>query len=242
MNSISRSYLLFLFSLFLFTSSIAHPRTISFAGREWNVRSGTGGPGPNPWSDSSASVWIDAEGLHLKIRKVGDAWYCAEVTSREPASYGMHRFYVSSRIDRLDRNVVASPFLYANDSQEIDIEFSTWQNANPKSDNAQYVLQPYNIPGNRERFRIDLPDSRSTHYFDWTRSTISFKSFLGHSAEPPDSSSLIREWTYSGKSNPPQEANLRIHFNLWLIKGQAPFDGREVEFVIKSADLPPPPK
>jgi hypothetical protein len=220
-------------------SSLSSARTITFAGREWNIRSGTGGPGPNNWSDSTASVWVDSAGLHLKIRRVGDTWYSAEVTSREPTRYGMHRFYISGRVDRLDRNVVASPFLYANDSLEVDVEFSSWQNANPRALNAQFVLQPYNIKGNQERFRMDLTGNESTHYYDWESASIHCKSFLGHSAEPKDSSLVLHDWTYTGKNNPPESANLRIHFNLWLINGRPPTDGQEAEFVIKAVDLPP---
>ena len=57
--------------IIVFTTSVAHSRTISFAGRKWTVKTGTGAPGPNYWSDSSSSVWVDSSGLHLKIRKVG---------------------------------------------------------------------------------------------------------------------------------------------------------------------------
>ena len=48
-----------IFFFFLIKFLIAQT-TIQFAGINWNIRSGTGGPGPNNWSNSSNSVWVDA--------------------------------------------------------------------------------------------------------------------------------------------------------------------------------------
>ena len=89
-------------------------RIIAFAGRQWVVKSGCGlGPGPNCWSDSEQSVWVDENGwLHLKIREEDGSWYSAEVYTQEPTHYGLHRFYMIGRLDNLDPNVVAAPFLY----------------------------------------------------------------------------------------------------------------------------------
>lgn len=228
--------------LIILTTTASYSRTISFAGQEWVVRTGTGGPGPNHWSDSPSSVWVDPNGLHLKIRRVENTWYCAEVYSAAPTRHGMHRFHVASRVDQLDKNVVASPFLYANDSQEVDIEFSTWtDDSGPKVNNAQYVVQPWDTPKNRGRFTVALNGDYSTHYMDWQKSSIRFKSFHGHYTEPPHPWLLMRDWTYTGKDSPPESANLRVHINLWLIRGAAPSNGQEVEFIIKDAHLPAPP-
>lgn len=120
-----------------------------------------GGPGPNYWSDSPSSVWVGSGGLHLKIRKLGSTWYCAEVISVEPTTYGMHRFYIDGRVDQLDRNVCASPFLYINDNQEIDIEFRSDAS---RGTNAQYVVQPppYTENVNIKRFSMNLTGTYST--------------------------------------------------------------------------------
>ncbi len=216
----------------------AHARTLTFAGLEWNVRSGTGGPGPNHWSDSPESVWVDKDGLHLKIRKIDGVWHCAEVTSLLPTRHGVHRFYVASRIDRLDKYVVASPFLYKDDSHEVDIEFSRWGKSS--GNNAQYVVQPYHASGNMLRFEAKSRRARSTHYFDWEPGSIHFKSFRGHRKEPRGKRLLLQEWTYRGGDNPTESEGLRVHINLWLIKGKPPANGKAVEFVLKGAELPSP--
>src|SRR5437868_5795598 len=55
-------------------SPAATPKTIQFANYTWQVRSGSGGPGPNHWADTN--VWVDSDGfLHLKITNVGGTWY-----------------------------------------------------------------------------------------------------------------------------------------------------------------------
>src|SRR3972149_3772620 len=113
-------------------------RIVEFAGRQWAVKSGCGlGPGPNCWSDSEQSVWVEGGQLHLKIREIDGTWYSAEVYTTDCTQYGMHRFFTASRLDNLDKNVVAALFLYKDDATEIDVEFAKWGVGNPIS-NAQY--------------------------------------------------------------------------------------------------------
>jgi hypothetical protein len=218
-------------------------RVIHFAGRTWNVKNGTNkGPGPNNWSDSQDSVWVDTQGcLHLKIRKVGSSWHCAEVWTTETTHYGLHRFYVMGRPDQMDSNVVLSPFLYHDDEHEIDIEFSRWGNPLlwPSSTNSQYVVQPGSTSGNTHRYQTSLNGDLSTHYFDWQPNEIRFKSFHGHYPEPPDSNYLIDQWPYTGPDIPADSLGLNIHINLWLMNGLAPGNGQEVEMVFKDIDYPP---
>jgi hypothetical protein len=216
-------------------------RTIQFAGRTWEVRTGFGQPGPNFWSDSPQNVWVDGEGkLHLTLKRVSGIWRCTHVRTAEPTRYGMHRFYMSGPVDVLDRNVVFAPFLYANDSTEIDMNFSRWGWAT--GSNLQYVVQPgpYLQGDNINAFSFRLNGASSTHYIDWSSSHIRFKSVQGHYQEPPDSSFLIQEWTYSGSRNPRETSGLSAQLSLWLIDGRPPTDGREVEIIITGVDLPSP--
>lgn len=213
-------------------------RTIHFAGRTWFVRSGYGGPGPNYWSDSPQSVWVDSSGaLHLKIRYENGTWYCSEVFTEAYADYGMHRFYANTRIDSLDPNAVFAFFLYANDTTEIDIEFSRWGDPNSWF-NAQYVVQPWYMPGNIERFPMQLNGPYSTHSIHWLPDSVVFKSIHGHYPEPPSPGYLIRQWTYRGMDNPSAAESLRLHINLWLYQGNPPSDGAEVEVIVQTLDTP----
>lgn len=211
-------------------------RIISFAGRDWYVKSGAWGPGPNHWSDSTSSVWVDANGnLHLKIRREGSTWYCAEVYTTTPTQYGMHRFYLASRVDLLDKNVVAAPFIYANDEQEVDIEFAKWGYEDNQIGN--YTVQPSDSDSH-VTFDVSLNGDYSTHYFDWQADGILFKSFHGHYQEPPNSAYLINEWLYTGDKNPLPSTDMHIHINLWLSQGRPPSDGQEVELIVSDIDYP----
>jgi len=218
----------------------SNKRMIEFAGWQWFVKSGCGlGPGPNCWSDSEESVWVDdREQLHLKIRKIGDTWHAAEVYTVACTQYGMHRFFMDGPLDNLDKNVVAAPFLYKDDFTEIDIEFAKWGEENPPT-NAQYVVQPWDNPGNQETFSMPLTGTLSTHYIDWSASSIQFKSIQGHHEEPPSEAHLIHTWVYTGPDNPAQEECLKVHINLWLYRGNPPSDGQEAEIIVQDVELPP---
>lgn len=235
--------------LLLFALLTSHPFTtqgqvswnkkILFDGIEWEVKSGSGGPGPNKWSNSPKSVWVDQDGLHLKIRRINGVWHCAEVRTKAKTLYGMHRFYVIGRIDSMDQNVVFAPFLYADDAKELDIEFTKW--ADPYWPyNAQYVVQPgpYISGDNYHPFSFSLSGTYTTHYINWTDSIVNFKSIHGHYPEPPSPGFLIQEFDYSGPKNPHESDALRVHINLWLVNGWAPTDKKPVEVVISAVDLP----
>lgn len=217
----------------LVLSSSADAREISFAGRQWDVKSGYGGPGPNVWSDAADSVWVDADGLHLAIRASGGGWTSAEVSTVACTRPGVHRFYVDAALEDLDANVVFSPFLYRDDVNELDIEFARW--GDPAADPAQFVVQPSAI----ERFPLGLVGTYSTHTIDWHLARTRFLSVHGHYDSPPDPGFVIHRWSYAGPALPEPDG-MRVHLNLWLMSGLAPTDGAEVEVVVTDADLPPP--
>lgn len=223
-----------------FDSMQSAPRTIMFAGEQWSVRTGTGNPGgiTNNWSNDPSNVWVDASGqLHLMIREVGGTWYCSEIDEVTPTHYGMHRFYVASNIDQLQSNVVFSPFLYKDDTNEIDIEFS--KTVSTTGSNAQYVVQPSSASSsNLLQFSLTLSNGNySTHYIDWEPSGIHFKSFYGHYQEPP-LGNLIEDYTYFGTNNPSDSLGLRTIINLYFENSIPPTN--DVEVILTGADLPQP--
>ncbi|SKB73835.1 Glycosyl hydrolases family 16 [Parapedobacter luteus] len=212
-------------------------RIVQFSGFDWVVRtSGQNqeGPGPNYFSDSEENVWVDNDGrLHLKIIQKGGNWYCSGVSLRRSLSYGKYVFYVSSRVDELDQNVVAGLFTYMNDEEEIDIEFSRW--SAPDNEDAQFAVQPSHLPGNKVRFDLNLTGSYSTHAFDWQPDRIDFVSLRGHGLTPT-TDNLIHQWTYTGANIPP-DSEERLKINLWLFRGQSPADLNEQELIIERVDF-----
>ena len=208
-------------------------RTIRFAGLTWNVRDGRGGPGPNQWSASTQSVWIDDQGqLHLKIRHVDGVWQCAEIWTQESLGYGEYVFQLASNVEIYDRNVVAGLFTYLDDTHEIDIEFSRWGVVSDPA--AQYVIQPGSRPGNLHRFNLGLTGDYSTHSFNWREGSVFFQSFHGHGegGHPPARSQLIQEWLCKSRDIP-KAGGEKLHINLWMYNGKAPTDSKEVELIIE---------
>ncbi|RKD86527.1 glycoside hydrolase family 16 protein [Mangrovibacterium diazotrophicum] len=212
-------------------------RTIQFSDLEWFVKDGFSGPGPNYWSDSSHSVWVDSNGfLHLKIRKVAGVWHCAEIYSVKEFGYGEYKFHVATNLEDYAANVIAGLFLYENDSSEIDIEFP---NRGSHSLLGWYTVQPGPYShSNHEKFALNLSGSYSTHSFIWKKDLIEFESYHGHADSLPGQNHLINRWTYVGQ-NIPKEGKEHLHLNLWLDEGKAPGDQKEVELVINYVHVYP---
>ncbi len=227
-------------------------QTLRFAGYEWEVREGAGGPGPNAWDARNA--WVDEAGqLHLKISRrasqpeVGkpeaEAWSCAEVTVKNRLGFGRYQFQVAGRLDLFDPNVVLGLFNYTtpdvgpDGTNEIDIEFARWGEAGHPGGN--YTVWPA-LPGSTEPgLTFPLPQAQtSTHRFMWRSGSVRFQSlsgfrennegeFLRWKFEPPEPRRLV-----------PQHP-LPLHLNLWLFRGRAPQNGKEIEIVIHSFSFKP---
>lgn len=222
-------------------------RHIIFSGRDWIVKFSTipEGPGPNYFSDSNESVWVDRQDrLHLKIVKVDDTWYSSEVILNESLGYGQYVFYTASRIDQLDQNVVLGMFTWETEAaenhyREMDIEYSKF--SNPVDVNAQFVVQPWTTSGNRYRFNLNLSRNDSVSAFRWSADNVSFRSVQGENLNTLNSSDMISSWVYNGSDNPPPgKENARI--NLWLfdpnnVVGKPPSDGKEVEIIVKKFEF-----
>jgi len=204
---------------------------INFAGQSWRVKRGTDGPGPNQWSDSVNSVFVDALGqLHLKIRQINGTWHSAEITARNSTGYGNYRFKIASDTHQFDRNTVVGLFNYANDLEEIDIEMSRWSNPNDQ-EVGQFVVQPAFVPGNLEGFSLATAGALTTHEFNWQPDSIFFQSYVGH-ADVAQTSDLIHQYRYTGADNPPLSAAMKTHINFWQNQGLDPSNGLEVELII----------
>lgn len=207
--------------------------TIEFSGVTWNVRSGQGGPGPNNWSNSVKSIWVDDSGnLHLRIREIGGKWYATEIYFQQSLGYSEYTFYVSSNVDDYDPNVVVGLFTYASDTEEIDIEFSKW--GDPENYAGWYVVQP-STPSSRNDFDVSAAGNLSMHRFNWSNTGILFQSYSGHQVSQ---NSLIHEWNYTGKNNP-NPGNEKVHINFWLMDGNPPSNNQEVEVIIKAVAIIP---
>jgi hypothetical protein len=216
------------------TDSIVNgKRIIYFSGHYWEVGTSAGiprGPGPNYFSDHRENVWLDENNrLHLRITHRAGKWYCANVTLLETIGLGRYVFFVDSRIDLLDKNVVCGLFTYQSDTEEVDIEFS--RRGVDGAKNGHFSVQPSTISGNTKGFDIKRSNSQTTHWFNWQSGRIDFASFTGHSTLLPANRKMLKRWSYRG-ANIPLDSNESLKINLWLFMGRPPSDLQEVEMII----------
>lgn len=195
------------------------------------------GAGPNYYTDDPNDVWVDPnEHLHLSIVDTNRNWYCSEVIANANLGYGTYVFTVKGRGDLLDPNIVLGLFIYDVPDQgkhrEIDVEISRW--GRPYDPNiGQYVVQPWNNPGNRYRFPIDyFVNDIITHEITWLPDQIDFRSYYGD-CPLEDLNDLIESWSYTGPDIPePGCENPRLNF--YLMGGDPPTNGQDAEIIIKS--------
>lgn len=213
--------------------------TIQWSGYTWNVRNGPqqlSTPGPNYWS--SSNVWIDQNGwLHLRISKVDGQWCCAEVATQQSFGYGTYTFYTVSRLDNFDQNVVLGLFAYADNSHEVDIEYSKWGSA--VNNNGWFTVQPPPITMgyNSQAFNIQMSGTYATSYFTWTPNYVYFESDGGHYAPgTAPSGNVFSSFTSYKQVTPGDE---KADINLWLFNGVPPSNGSSAEVVISSFTFTP---
>jgi hypothetical protein len=233
----------FLAGVFLTFGSLIRAGQIQFAGYTWTVRSGRGGPGPNVWDEHN--VWLDAStNLHLKISRHDRNWSCAEVTMQARLGLGRYQFQVTGRLDRLDDNVVLGLFNYPtadvgpDGTHEIDIEFARWGEA--KNPLGNYTVWPVlrSLRQATQPFPFTLADEPTTHRFIWSRERVKFQSLQGHRE---DNREEVSTWLYApgNAARRISQQPMPVHINLWLFRGLAPKDGREVEVIINDFKFTP---
>ena len=218
-------------------------RFLSFSGYNWWVKTSAGvvGPGPNYFSDSTNNVWTDTNGwLHLRITNRSNAWQCAEIISARTFGYGNYRFELNSVADNLDPNVTLGLFTWSDDpaftDREIDVECGRWQNA-ADTNNAQFVVQPFDGANHLVRYRVPSGLADSTHLFVWESNRVSFQS--QSNAYSVVATNLISSSVFTDATAVPQTGDENVHLNLWLVQGTAPVNNSEVEVVIKNFNFVP---
>jgi hypothetical protein len=223
-----------------------YPKLLTFSGYKWRLKKAPDcrlGPGPNYFSDAREDVWVDDNGLHLRIRRGADRWYSSEVVLQHALGYGTYIFQTKSRVDVLDPNMVLGLFTWDSKAyhpthREMDVEFARWGDPSEFT-NAQFVLQPCSqCPGcgrNCSRFRVNLTDRNKymTMYMIWTPGSVEFRAYKGQYWNNPPAGALIHKWTRTGADVPsPGKANIR--FNFWLLGGSAPRSGDGSEVTIEN--------
>lgn len=189
------------------------PHQLQFGGADWRLRVGDApsGPGSNLWASAPDGAWVDARGrLHLRLH--GDERWRSVELSRSACGYGAIRVSFASPVGALDSAVVLGLFLYRDDSSEIDVEVSRWGEG-PDAPNAQFVVQPHELPGHRHRFEISR-DQAGALELVWSPGRVDF-TWLGVQGG---------RWSFVSDAVPVPE-NHRLYVNLWLREPAPAGDG-----------------
>ena len=220
----------FLFAvLAIVPAAHAAGRTIDFSGHTWSVKSGLYGPGPNYWTDNSQDVFVDTNGaLHMKIVQRDGAWRSSEVWLPTSLGFGTYEFDIASRVDQLDPQVVAAPFLYQDDTHEIDIEYSRW--GYPDNQNTWYNIQPWTTKGNQAKFMTTQGTGPITARIVWSPEKIILSTMQNGVA--------LNSWTYTGANNF-EPGGERVHINFWMYEAKPPQSGATQELVINAFRFSP---
>lgn len=248
------------FSIALATDIVErYGRTLEFAGRTWAVKEARApvGPGSNRFSFTNQDVFVDVFGkLHLTVNFHDGVWWSTEVILLEDLGFGTYAYSTASRLDTLDANVAFGGFTWDPHGdetdipgwpfREIDTESARWGDAGDPT-NAQFVVQPFTVPGNLVRFTIpDLSAAPElTQFFTWRACEVRFVTLQGiHSPFNFPPQDIIHEFVYADDPSlnhiVPSAGRARFRFNLWIIEGQiVPMEGMSVEVVVSDFDFFP---
>lgn len=236
----------------LLVSRDPNARTLWFSGHVWDTKESGGiavDPGPVRFSNSTDNVWVDelSDQLHLRLTYDGTNWNGVEVISQESPGYGTICFTTISQLDNFQIEPVFGAFLWDTTAptvnfREIDmLEVAKWLQY--LETNMQNVLQPCSeCPSSSthcHRFSVDTPDGQPelTHYLVWQPGYIECRTYFGAYSltNLPPIEKLANVWIYTG-TDVPEPGNEKMRFNIWLVNGQPPSDGQEVEVVISQCD------
>lgn len=235
MNKLIKSILIIIVIFCVFYEQAIAAKTLQFSGYSWTIKNGSNqGPGPNNWSADSSAVYVDKNGaLHLSVKSINGKWYSTEVYLSKSLGYGRYEFDMTfsgdgAKKDLLDRNLIAAAFIYANDNNEFDLEYSYWSDYKSKN-NTNYSAQPYTADGATIYIPGNYPLMPVTGVIDWTPTGISYSTL-------PAAKEI--QWTYVGTNNfqPGQE---RVHINFWQNQGKAPKLKANSEFIINNFRFTP---
>jgi hypothetical protein len=188
--------------------------TLQFSGYEWRIRNAPSNRGDTMNLYDPSNAWTDESGaLHLRVTKQSGQWKCAEVTLTRSFGYGTYSFVVRDTA-QLEPAAVFTMFMwdYAGADQnnrEMDIEISRW--GDPTSKNAQYVIQPFYVAANVDRFTV--PAGEVTHSFRWEPGRVSFKTVLGKGDDP--GTDVIGEHVFTTGVPSPGAESMRMSFYVY---------------------------
>jgi len=230
----------------------AEPRTptgpsnlypVSWAGQSWLARESPAlqeSPAPNYWLATPENLFTDSQGrLHMIAEKVGSTFYSVGMTSQKnDYGYGTYTVVVDTPIATLDPMAVVGMYTYNGQyvpgRDELDVELSRWGQPSPTFNNSQFVVQPWKIKGHLQSFFAPTVHVPLTFQWTWTPTAAHFTAYDG----TLPGGKLLKQWTCSSFS-PAPVSGTTMNFNLWFMRGQAPYNGKDQEVIFRSFSYTP---
>jgi len=220
-------------------------QTINWSGRQWKVTSGgmAGVAKGDP-----ANVSIDEKGfLRLRIVQRDRKWTASEVFTVDRYGFGTYQWVIEGNVYDMDKSTVLGLFPYgpvhkigADAEDEIDIEFSKWNNT-CHGCNADFTVYP--ATGHRradgksaweDNFYVS-GGNLTTARMEWFPDHIVF-TLMNGSQPIGETGEVIKTETYSSSAaDIPQQA-VPVGINLWCFQ-QTPVKDQAV--VIRAFDFVP---
>ena len=191
---------------------IAPTVPIKFSGYDWGVRTIASDRGGQNQPYEGDNAWVDPEGaLHLRIKKKGNKWSCAEVEMNRSLGYGTYIFTVRDT-SHLEPAAVFSLNTFDDwggeqNYREVDVEMSQWGDGASK-DNAQFGIQPFYVPGNVAPF-VE-PAGKLTHSFHWEPGRVKFVTVRGASIR--EGAPVVAEHVFTSGVPSPGHEKMQLLF------------------------------
>lgn len=198
--------------------------TLQFSGYEWRIRNAASNRGgrKNPYSPGNA--FTDTNGaLHLRIKKDGEHFACAEVSLTRSLGYGTYSFWVRD-VSRLAPDITLEMFTWdyaGTDPNNREMDIVIRQRSPEPMQTARFIVQPYRVASNVHEF--NLPPRDFLHSFRWGPGEIEFVT-----SKPANRKDVIARHTFTLGVPAPGLESARIALYLPHSASPHPAEGEAV--------------
>lgn len=188
----------------------APPRVLQLSGYQWAVRQSAAEGGTSGNFFDPENAWTDKRGfLHMRISARGKQWANSEIRLSRSLGYGSYRF-VAEDISHLEPAAVFTIFTWDDQTaKEMDIQVSRW--GQPEDQNAQFVVEPWDVPANSVRFMA--PPGVLTYTFRWQPGRVEFQALRGSSSK--SGMAAVADHTFTSGVPPAGGERLGIGFYVY---------------------------
>jgi len=209
------------------------PPVLQFSGYQWEVRQSSAEDSASGNSYDPGNATIDENGfLHLRVSRQRGQWANAEIKLSRSLGYGSYRFVVQD-VSLLEPAAVFAVFTWDDHgpARAMHIEVSRW--GQPEDKNAQFVVQPWDVPANTVRFLA--PQGTLTYWMKWEPGRVAFQTVRGSS--PKLGTPVVAEHAFT--SGVPVAGSERLQITLYVYDHSPRPMQNEAEMILESFEFLP---